>query len=754
MARGDCAAALPIIEGLEPRMLLSGGVTANPMTVATAEDQHLFEQVTGADSGGDFVTFQLVQGPEHGSLNLDSFGFFGYLPSADWNGTDSFLFRAANGSDDQSAPAEVTIEVAPANDAPLATPGLADVDEDASVNVTLAGTDVETAQADLIYVITAAPTHGSVTLAGRIATYTPDPDYAGPDSFGFVVTDTGDPAGVGDSPALTSGQATISITVRQVNDAPVAIGQTFTAPYDYHGEPLDITLGGSDLETPASDLAFQIASQPAHGTVTIAGNVATYMPGFISDSDWLGGGDSFSFIAIDNGVPAGSGTDVLSSGPAVVNVDMPRYAYFWQGHDAAIAYADSEVVCRLRGPGEGVAYSSQTDPLLIDHIIVTGTTAASVLDVGVARPLFYKVGDIEVRGPIKAINAEGLFVAGDVRVQGWAGAINLGDTFGGGGPYQVFIGGAGRPVTISLGRVADVAVDSAADIRTLKAISWHDDDDLPDVVTAPAVGSLQTLGSRRLRDAGDFEAGLDVDSLGSAGIAGDLAGATWRIAGDMGSLDVAGAIIGGQLILGGSAGGIKAAQWDGGRLEAFTAGSLSIRGGDGTAGDFHADVLLTGMGARGVSLGRLNVLGTVRDSCLRAAGTMSSLTMGAADRGDFLAGINPLMLRHADVKADFGNAQAAIGSVRVKGLQLARGEQPPRFVVDSNFSAASIGAVSLLNVQFDNGAKPFGLFALNQGGPGDPIASVRHQDTLTGESWNWPVRDEVFAQPDMVIQII
>ena len=55
-------------------------------------------------------------------------------------------------------------------------------------------------------------THGTVTLAAGQVTYTPNPNYNGPASFTYTISD-----GV-----LTS-TATVSITVVSVNDDPVAV---------------------------------------------------------------------------------------------------------------------------------------------------------------------------------------------------------------------------------------------------------------------------------------------------------------------------------------------------------------------------------------------------------------------------------------------------------------------------------------------------------------------------------------------------
>jgi hypothetical protein len=170
-------------------------------------------------------------------------------------------------------------------------------------------------------------------------------------------------------------------------------------------------------------------------------------------------------------------------------------------------------------------------------------------------------------------------------------------------------------------------------------------------------------------------------------------------------------------------------------------------------GDLAMDVLLTGMDSRGVSLGKLYVYGTARGASVRSLGSMSRLQMGATDGSDFLAGIDGGVARYADSQADFTNPLATIGSVKVKGLRLPRGVPAPRFVADTNFSAATIGAVGLLNIDYDNDSDAFGFFALGQG-TGSEIKSVKSVDTVTGERWSWPDPSQVFARPDMVIQII
>lgn len=70
------------------------------------------------DGDADPLTAILVSGPSNGSLTLKSDGSFDYAPNANFNGTDSFTYKA-NDSITDSNLAKVTITVNPVDDAPV-----------------------------------------------------------------------------------------------------------------------------------------------------------------------------------------------------------------------------------------------------------------------------------------------------------------------------------------------------------------------------------------------------------------------------------------------------------------------------------------------------------------------------------------------------------------------------------------------------------------------------------------------------------
>ena len=96
------------------------------------------------------------------------------------------------------------------NHPPVASDGTAATDEDTAVVVNLIATDAD--GDPLTFAIVDAPLHGVLSVSAATRTYTPAANHNGPDSFTFRARDA----------VVDSNLATVSLTVRPVNDAPVA----------------------------------------------------------------------------------------------------------------------------------------------------------------------------------------------------------------------------------------------------------------------------------------------------------------------------------------------------------------------------------------------------------------------------------------------------------------------------------------------------------------------------------------------------
>jgi VCBS repeat-containing protein len=254
---------------------------ANGQRLSTAEDTILSGQLTGSDVEGNALTYTLVEGSAvKGSVTVNPDGTFTFTPDQDINGTAGFKFVANDGTTD-STPVSVLIAVSAVNDAPVANGQSASTDEDSVLSGHLAATDVE--GDSLTYaLVEGSATHGSVMVnADGSFTFTPDKDFNGSAQFRYTANDG----------TTTSEAATVTITVKSVNDAPTANGQRLSTAED---TVLSGQLTASDVEGGA--LTYRLVEGSAiHGSVTVNPDGSfTFTP----DQDFNGTA-GFKFVAND-----------------------------------------------------------------------------------------------------------------------------------------------------------------------------------------------------------------------------------------------------------------------------------------------------------------------------------------------------------------------------------------------------------------------------------------------------------------------
>jgi hypothetical protein len=266
--------------------------TANAQSVATPENTAAAITLSGADPNIPPLplTYSVTTSPTHGTLSGKAPNLT-YTPDSGYLGADSFQFTNANGTA-TSSPATVSINVV---GTPTANPQTVTTAQDTAAPITLAGTDPDTPPLPLTFVVTTAPSHGTLSGTAPDLTYTPTSGYFGADSFQFT-------AGNG---TATSPAATVSIGVV---GTPAANAQSLTTG---ESTALPVTLTGSDPNTPRLPLTFIVTAAPSHGTLTGTAPALTYTP----DSGFFGS-DSFQFTA-------GNGTATSAAATVSINVGSP-----------------------------------------------------------------------------------------------------------------------------------------------------------------------------------------------------------------------------------------------------------------------------------------------------------------------------------------------------------------------------------------------------------------------------------------------
>ena len=287
-------------------------------TVTTNEDTPKPMKLNATDPENNALTFSIESNPiEGGTLTgfNPSTGDVTYNPPLNYNSevtaSDQFEFRVNDGTSN-SGLATTTVVVDPVNDAPIARDDRFSMTQDSLDNLVVGSNDTDVDLDTLCFDSATDPPHGSAqvhpasTCGVVIITYTPDPGFAGIDTFNYTITD-------GEIPPLTdSAQVTINVTDTSPPTAPnllypVAIAINDNTPaFDWTDvndtSPVTYSLAVSDgsgdviSETSIPDSTFTPASFLSDGSY--------FWRVWAVDSFGNIGGNNVTNFAIDTVEPA------------------------------------------------------------------------------------------------------------------------------------------------------------------------------------------------------------------------------------------------------------------------------------------------------------------------------------------------------------------------------------------------------------------------------------------------------------------
>jgi VCBS repeat-containing protein len=238
--------------------------------------------VLANDSDPDRNTLSAVLGaaPSHGTLTLHADGSFTYTPAANYNGSDSFTYRASDGTLTSNL-ATVTITVSATNDAPTVTVAAGGScgtnDRSGTVNLTVG--DVDNAASALT--LSATSSNSLLVPIGNVA-------FAGRDTDRRLTAT---------SVAGRSDTATVTVTVSDGQDT-----STVQVTVRVGGNGND-TLTGVTGASAVTDLIFG-----QNGDDMISGGGGNDLLCGASGNDTLSGGDGADSLS------GGSGNDRLTGG--------------------------------------------------------------------------------------------------------------------------------------------------------------------------------------------------------------------------------------------------------------------------------------------------------------------------------------------------------------------------------------------------------------------------------------------------------
>lgn len=265
----------------------------------------------------------VTQPTEGGTVSFDGVGTaqtIRFTPAANYNGPVTFTYTIRNNINDV-ATGTVTMNITAVNDAPIVINTAFSVTEDPASPLLIAPTDVfspgpanESAQVITLSIVTPPPANQGTAVinASGILEFTPAANFVGTVIMVVRGTDNGTPA--------QSTNATLTVTVSAVNDAPVIVQTTFSVAED-SATPLVILPTQIFAPGPANESAQTVTlslvstPEPSQGVATILANGSLQ---FVPALNFFGP-VSFVVRGTDNGTPALSTDATLTINVTPVN---------------------------------------------------------------------------------------------------------------------------------------------------------------------------------------------------------------------------------------------------------------------------------------------------------------------------------------------------------------------------------------------------------------------------------------------------
>lgn len=342
-------------------------VAVNDVAI-TAEDGSTVINVLANDSDADGHALSVtgVGTPAHGTVVLNQNGTITYTPSANYSGTDSFIYTIGDGNGG-TASATVNISVTPVNDPPVANTDNAQVNAGGSVVINVLANDTDIDSASISLVAVGVPSHGTASInQNGTVTYTPAAGYLGADSFQYTISDGSGGTATG----------TAQVTVHPVNAAPVANAESVVLSED---NAITIAVLSNDTDADGDALSVTGVGQPQHGVAVINQNgTITYTP-----TANYNGTDSFTYAISDGRGGSSTATVSLTVNPIndapVANADTGTV----QAGNALIinvlandtdVEADPLTVTGIGAPGHGTVVLNQNGT--VTYTAATGYAGA------------------------------------------------------------------------------------------------------------------------------------------------------------------------------------------------------------------------------------------------------------------------------------------------------------------------------------------------------------------------------------------
>ncbi|MBD0786806.1 tandem-95 repeat protein [Vibrio sp. Y2-5] len=372
-------------------------------TISVDEDTTVTIDVLSndTDKDGDLLTIESATVPQEQGTVVIVDGKLVFTPAENYNGKANIEYTISDGQGGIDT-AKVTVTVNPVNDDPVANNDAISTDEDtpvSNINVLANDRDVD---GDPLSVTAANAEHGSVTInADGTLNYTPNGDYNGSDTITYTVSD-----GQGGTDT-----AKVTVTVNPVNDAPIAVDDTYSSSqetilFTESFENMASLSSGHWMILSNSELEATSAWQSNHGLEIQANGVVT------------NASDGKYYAELDANINTSIKTTIDTTGQDSVRIEFdynPRHdgnsssnmtfavgtVLVFVSADGTVSTSDEGVSVSIQGPDSDGWYhisgnfpssedgstdlilsgsgNSDSYGALVDNIVVTGVVDADLV---------------------------------------------------------------------------------------------------------------------------------------------------------------------------------------------------------------------------------------------------------------------------------------------------------------------------------------------------------------------------------------
>ncbi|WP_299041449.1 tandem-95 repeat protein [uncultured Tateyamaria sp.] len=264
---GDATITYSITDGNGGTDTAEVAVTVNPVNddpvavddiETTDEDVPVVVDLLGNDTdvdGDELSIGSLDVDPAQGSVVDNGDGTVTFTPAPNFNGPATITYTVIDGNGGEDT-GEAVVSVGAVNDGPVANGDTATTDEDTPITVDVLGNDTDDDGDDLMITSATVPAdQGTVEIVDNELLFTPAENFNGEATVTYTITDGNGGNDVAD----------LVVTVNPVNDAPDAVDDADTTPFN---TPITIPVLDNDTDVDGDTLRVTEATSP-NGDVDI-----------------------------------------------------------------------------------------------------------------------------------------------------------------------------------------------------------------------------------------------------------------------------------------------------------------------------------------------------------------------------------------------------------------------------------------------------------------------------------------------------